>query len=390
MDIGGEGKATKGIGRGPKARVCYICGRQYMLHSFDIHIAQCKELYEKREALKPVKERKPCPNDPLIGLSNNFGVGTNNFDGNSTGNSTNSTIKSGGMNLTGGGGIDMSKMTHEELDALNNQSTEAWNSAVLAKCEFCGRTFLPEKLAIHNRSCTAENPSRRVGTASLSKRDANGSRISETSSSSSVSRPGRESREARMSSQSATVRTSFQPPNEIGASLSNNRQNLGATRTSGTCGAGSEGRVVTAREKELLERIHQLEMENAVLRGDTSFAPTAEKCLNNRNTKGYGDGEPNNSKYQSGSNGDIVFDDDYQETSNTVSHAAKNRPSSGRRPRSGASSGTGSILNQSIPGTDNNRIKLSGGPPPMESFGDDSLQKCPHCDRSFTERAYTM
>lgn len=37
-----------------------------MLHSFPIHLAQCKELYEKREALKPPKERRPLPPDPMF------------------------------------------------------------------------------------------------------------------------------------------------------------------------------------------------------------------------------------------------------------------------------------------------------------------------------------
>jgi hypothetical protein len=36
-----------------------------MLHSFAIHEAQCRELFEKREALKPPKERRKCPSDPF-------------------------------------------------------------------------------------------------------------------------------------------------------------------------------------------------------------------------------------------------------------------------------------------------------------------------------------
>lgn len=32
----------------------------------------------------------------------------------------------------------------------------------LARCENCGRTFLPEKLVIHNRSCTSDKPARAV------------------------------------------------------------------------------------------------------------------------------------------------------------------------------------------------------------------------------------
>ena len=33
----------------PRAKLCYICGRPYLLPSYDIHIAQCKEIFEKRE-----------------------------------------------------------------------------------------------------------------------------------------------------------------------------------------------------------------------------------------------------------------------------------------------------------------------------------------------------
>ena len=31
----------------------------------------------------------------------------------------------------------------------------------MATCEHCGRTFAPDRLAIHQRSCTAEKPARR-------------------------------------------------------------------------------------------------------------------------------------------------------------------------------------------------------------------------------------
>lgn len=36
-----------------------------MLHSFDIHVVQCRDLFEKREMQKPVKERRSCPQDPF-------------------------------------------------------------------------------------------------------------------------------------------------------------------------------------------------------------------------------------------------------------------------------------------------------------------------------------
>lgn len=34
---------------------------------------------------------------------------------------------------------------------------------MLIPCQWCGRTFLEDKLKIHNRSCTEEHPAKRVG-----------------------------------------------------------------------------------------------------------------------------------------------------------------------------------------------------------------------------------
>jgi hypothetical protein len=83
----GLGVQDKAIGKGPKTRVCYICGRfvpwtsvlkivssvsvfrQYGTTSYEIHLKQCKELWVAREELKDPKERKPLPQDPLLGVS---------------------------------------------------------------------------------------------------------------------------------------------------------------------------------------------------------------------------------------------------------------------------------------------------------------------------------
>jgi protein-arginine kinase activator protein McsA len=113
----------------PKARVCYICGRQYMLHSFEIHVAQCRDLFEKRENTKLPKERRKCPTDPTAGQS------------------------FGNTNMA---------MSRKDLDNLNAVSQQVWTAESLSKCRNCGRSFLPEKIGIHNKSCTADNPARRV------------------------------------------------------------------------------------------------------------------------------------------------------------------------------------------------------------------------------------
>ena len=113
----------RGIGNGPKSVSCYICGRQYMVHSFAIHEKQCRELFEKREEVKLPRERKKCPSNPMLGIK-----------------------------LTG---------SKSDIDAYNAAAAETWTTS-LSECQFCGRRFLPEKLAIHNRSCRADNPARSV------------------------------------------------------------------------------------------------------------------------------------------------------------------------------------------------------------------------------------
>jgi hypothetical protein len=128
-----ENSPQKKVGSGPKTRVCYVCGRQYGLHSFEIHLKQCKELWIAREAEKDPRERKKLPEDPMLRFS------------------------------AGGGSEGSSPMpTAKELEEINKLSTVAFNTEALDTCAYCGRTFLPEKLVIHNRSCTAENPARKL------------------------------------------------------------------------------------------------------------------------------------------------------------------------------------------------------------------------------------
>ena len=70
----------KKISAGPKTRMCHICGRQYGLHSFEIHLKQCKDLWIAREALKDKSERKPVPRDPSEGADQMPSNRSNNTD----------------------------------------------------------------------------------------------------------------------------------------------------------------------------------------------------------------------------------------------------------------------------------------------------------------------
>jgi len=132
----------------PKAVVCYVCGRQYGTHSFEIHLKQCKVLFLAREAEKRMYllflerllffiflhiapgERKPLPSEP-----------------------------NDAINV----GKKASEMTAADLEQMNQMAADSFNTNIMSKCEYCGRTFMPEKLLIHNRSCTASNPAKRVG-----------------------------------------------------------------------------------------------------------------------------------------------------------------------------------------------------------------------------------
>ena len=104
----------------PRCRICHICGRQYGIHSFEIHLKQCKELWRAREALKEKSDRKAVPKSPDI--------------------------------LNG----------ERDLNEINRLASEIYNKVSLSTCAHCGRSFLTERLVLHNTSCTAENPGKRI------------------------------------------------------------------------------------------------------------------------------------------------------------------------------------------------------------------------------------
>ena len=78
-------------------------------------------MFNDRENLKPLKERRRCPPNPYNNLLN-------------------------------------SNCNIEEINALANQTY----TASLFSCKYCNRNFTEDKLVIHNKSCTASNPARRV------------------------------------------------------------------------------------------------------------------------------------------------------------------------------------------------------------------------------------
>ncbi|XP_048148322.1 zinc finger protein 474 [Corvus hawaiiensis] len=102
------------VKRQPPTVICYICGREYGTKSISIHEPQClKKWYQENDNL-PKHLRRPEPKKPEV-----------------------RTVQAKGF---------------YDLDALNEA---AWTSAQaqLVPCDICGRTFLPDGLIIHQRSC---------------------------------------------------------------------------------------------------------------------------------------------------------------------------------------------------------------------------------------------
>ena len=108
------------MGQRPVSVVCYICGREYGSKSIAIHEPQCMKKWHQGNKELPRKMRRPPPVKPAqlpsIGASGSYDV--------------------------------------ERF----NEAAWAAAQANLIPCEHCGRTFNPDRLPVHQRSCTANNP----------------------------------------------------------------------------------------------------------------------------------------------------------------------------------------------------------------------------------------
>eukprot|EP00760_Papus_ankaliazontas_P029040 PhM_4_TR410/c0_g1_i2/m.23503 len=113
----GSSAGESGPARKPQLLVCYLCGQQFGTSSLRIHIPQC---YQKRlvqwKAADP-NVRGPAPRDPATMTD-----------------------------------ADFASMSQDEKVQFNNEQFSDFNNN-MSKCDKCGRTFLPDRLAVHQRSC---------------------------------------------------------------------------------------------------------------------------------------------------------------------------------------------------------------------------------------------
>ena len=119
--------------------ICYICGREFGSKSISIHEPQCLKKWQNENSRLPHGQRRPPPVKPQILPS------------------------IGGSN----------KADNERFNEM------AWQAAQanLAECDNCGRTFQPDRLEIHQRSCKPGKPLKPLNTnANSAKTTKNNSR----------------------------------------------------------------------------------------------------------------------------------------------------------------------------------------------------------------------
>uniref|UniRef100_A0A8C0XWV1 C2HC/C3H-type domain-containing protein n=1 Tax=Castor canadensis TaxID=51338 RepID=A0A8C0XWV1_CASCN len=103
------------VSRRPGSRVCYICGREFGSQSIAIHEPQCLEKWRIENSKLPKHLQRPEPSKPQPPEARgSFGV------------------------------------------QAANQAALQRAQAQLLPCEYCGRTFLPDRLLVHQRSCRSK------------------------------------------------------------------------------------------------------------------------------------------------------------------------------------------------------------------------------------------
>jgi hypothetical protein len=119
-----EGVKAPNMMSRPKMLICPLCGREFGSLSLEIHMKTCRQKFEIEQSNLPKNQRKFA--DKII----------ENYEKNK-------------LALQADGNYSLEKMNE---DAYN-----IWSKESLMPCEICGRTFLPQSLVIHKRSCKPKN-----------------------------------------------------------------------------------------------------------------------------------------------------------------------------------------------------------------------------------------
>ena len=114
-----EAVPKRNPGERPRMLFCPLCGREFGSMSLPFHLKSCKEKFNREQEL-PKNLRKNA-DKILVGFNQNF-----------------AKLQSKG---------------NYNIEQMNNGAYEIYSQQALVKCENCGRTFLPDRLIVHQRSC---------------------------------------------------------------------------------------------------------------------------------------------------------------------------------------------------------------------------------------------
>ena len=114
----------------PPFVVCYLCGRKYGTKSISIHEPSCIKKWHAENKKLPKHLRRKMPSKPDY---SKFASG--DYDEN-------------------------------YIEEVNEASYKAAQEQLIP-CSNCGRTFLPDRLQVHQKSCTVDNPMKRAGDGAM-------------------------------------------------------------------------------------------------------------------------------------------------------------------------------------------------------------------------------
>ena len=114
----------------PPFVICYLCGRKYGTKSIAIHEPHCIKKWHATNKKLPKHLRRKMPTKPDY-----------------------SKLSSGDFNS-------------DDIEEMNQASYKAAQEQLIP-CGNCGRTFLPDRLQVHQKSCTVDNPMKKAGTGAM-------------------------------------------------------------------------------------------------------------------------------------------------------------------------------------------------------------------------------
>lgn len=154
MNANGMRRKTFPLGKPPKTILCYLCGKGFGTTSISFHRPQC---YLKQMIAYERGELRSCPVDP----ETHERQMQEKMDARRLLSNDSEAVGEGGKKNAG-----MNSMVGKGMESYSDNDWEMYNAiqqvSAFSACPNCGRTFLPDRLEVHLRSCRPGNTSKPV------------------------------------------------------------------------------------------------------------------------------------------------------------------------------------------------------------------------------------